>query len=282
VRVPGSRRTQRRDHSHDLVAAHARASRARPRYSKVPLAAAVFVRVRLPAPRLVLDMTHACNAVRYVYWCARISKPVGTPDVAGRARARARASERASALAARELFLSLSLARAQTCAYKQVVGSTTACSLIFADYLESKSFYLSIERTELSNDSLSFSATSASSRPGLFALLAGRVTWPSLPIPVFRCGSTRKNGKAEKSREAHGAPVLFVIRSRVAERIDATLAARGGDASRQKNGAYPVVCTSISALTKIRPHTAETTNHAARSRDPIRSVLLGDIILAVY
>lgn len=36
--------------------------------------------------------------------------------------------------------------------YERVAGSpTTACSLIFADYLKSKSFYLS-ERMELSND----------------------------------------------------------------------------------------------------------------------------------
>lgn len=74
-----------------------------------------------------------------MYWCARISKPVGTPDIAGSVSARAR-------LYALRLLLS------RVRVYEQVAGSpATTCSLIFADYLKSKSFYLS-ERMELSND----------------------------------------------------------------------------------------------------------------------------------
>jgi len=72
-------------------------------------------------------------------------------------RARARARERTSRSPLLSFSLSLSLSRetrVRVC--EQVAGSpTTACSLIFADYLKSKSFYLS-ERMELSNDSTVF------------------------------------------------------------------------------------------------------------------------------
>lgn len=64
--------------------------------------------------RLVFDMTHACNAVRYVYWCARISKPVGTPDIAGSVSARAR-------LYAHRLFLSLFSQNVHACTSKSPV-----------------------------------------------------------------------------------------------------------------------------------------------------------------
>ena len=127
-----------------------------------------------------------------MYWCARISKPVGTPDIA-----------------ILHAFVSLYMwvcAEALTHVQAQHVIRWFNCvseyarvywrAFIFADYLKSKSFYLS-ERMELSNKALSFNAISASNLRFVYVSYIGVSFDQSLERNLFLshffllCGKTK-------------------------------------------------------------------------------------------
>ena len=97
-----------------------------------------------------------------MYWCARISKPVGTPDIAHDQ------IRRCPCIGRTDISVNVFGNGVRVPAFTSrhvrtgfAASPQTACLRFFQTGLKSKSFYLS-ERAELSNKRLSFSATSVS------------------------------------------------------------------------------------------------------------------------
>ena len=99
-----------------------------------------------------------------MYWCARISKPVGTPDIAHDQIRRCPCGVSVQPCIGERVRDVCVCVHAFTPRHVRTgfaASPQTTCLRFFQTGLKSKSFYLS-ERAELSNKRLSFSATSVS------------------------------------------------------------------------------------------------------------------------